>query len=104
MKIVLIFADLVGIGRRLSPGSRMVFFSAWPKDRRVRYWASDVDKVMITKEPQLQQLWYSIRIFSKDGDRADYTVSESTLLDLQNSSLKFIRSPKLGRQEAKKNG
>jgi len=80
----------------------MIFFSAWPKDQRARYWASDIEKVMITREPEPQHRWYSIRVFSKGGDKADYTVSESTLLGLQNSSLEIVRSPRLGSAATKK--
>lgn len=99
MKILLLLADLLGLGRRSGRGGRMIFFTAWPKEQRVRYWASDVDKVMIVREPEPGHDWYSIRVFAKDGDKAEHTISESTFLDLQNSPLNFVRSPKLGPAE-----
>ena len=102
MKFVLFLADLLWIGREIGPNSRMIFFYAWPKDRRVRYWASEIEHVMITREQEPQHLWYSIRIFLKGGDKADYEVSEPTFLELQNSPLKFVHSPRLVSPASKK--
>ena len=99
MKTLLLLADLLGLGRRPGRGARMIFFTAWPKEQRVRYWASDVDKVMVVRKPEPGHDWYSIRVFAKDGDKAEHTVSESTFLDLQNSRLNFVRSPRLGLTE-----
>ena len=95
MNILLFLADLIGLGRRPDRRGRMIFFTAWPKEQRVRYWASDIDKVMIVREPGPEHNWYSIRVFAKNGDKAEHTISESTFLDLQNSSLNFVRSPRL---------
>jgi hypothetical protein len=96
MNILLSLADLLGLDHVLGGGGRMIFFTTWPKDQRVRYWASDVDMVMIVREPEPGHDWYSIRVFEKDGNKAEHTISKSTFLDLQKSDLRFDRSPKLG--------
>jgi len=102
VKIVLFLADLLGLGNRLGRGTRMICFAAWPKDRRVRYWASDIEKVMISKEPEPGHDWYSIRVFARSGDAADYTISKSTFDSLENSNLNIVWSPKLRLPEREK--
>ena len=102
MKIVLTLADLFGVGGRPSRSSAMIFFTVWPKDGRARYWVSDIDKVMILAEPSTEHRWYSIRVFEKNGDKQNYTISESTFLDLQNSDLDIVRSPRAGPWVVKK--
>lgn len=102
-KILLAFADLFGLGRHPGPGSSLIFFSAWPKNQRARYWASDMEKVIILgKKQPVNNTWYDLRFFLKNGSKTDHTVSEDTLRKLQNTRVQFTRSPRFEESELQK--
>ena len=95
MKIVLTLADIIGLGRSLGPSSNLIYFHAWPKNQRIRYWASDIEKVMIlSKKRPAADIWYDLRFFSKNGTKTNHTVSEATLRNLQHTTLQFATSPR----------
>ncbi len=95
MNIVLTLADIIGFGRSLGPSSSLIFFDAWPKNQRIRYWASDIEKVMIlSKKRPVTDAWYDLRFFFKNGTKTNHTVSEATLRNLQHTTLQIATSPR----------
>ena len=77
VKILLFLADVVGLGRL---SDRIIAFRAWPKNQRVRYWTRDIDKVMVLREREPGHMWYAIRVFLRNGDKANHLVSDTVFL------------------------
>ena len=95
MKIALILADIIGFGRSLGPSSRLIIFYAWPKNQRIRYCASDIEKVMIlSKKLGGTNAWYDLRFFLNNGTKTNHTVSETTLRKLQHTTVQIATSPR----------
>lgn len=86
-RLLLPFADAIGMSRW---SNRLVAFWSWPKDRRIRYWASDVSKVVRLRARKTRSGWIRIRVFLHRGGKEDCLVSIETLEALRGYDFEVI--------------
>ena len=96
MKFLLLIADLVGLGRNPDAGSRLLFFTVWPKERRIRYWIPEISKIMVLRSRLgNSEVFYEVRFFHKSGWKENYVIAEQTLAAIRKTSIDIVESPRI---------